>query len=224
MTDKDKEKTDPGGDGEGFIQRWARLKEESRTPEARTEDMHRDGGKEGRSGAPPTVQGGSAGTPVPASAPAPAPVSAPVGDPAELPSLGSLTDQSDYSPFLRPGVPDALRRQALRRLWACDPAALLPELLDAHNIDYNAVPIFPDGLKSAYQAGTGFIDPEQKAGDAEQAGDQVRPGDPAQPEDKPPPTTPTLAAPAPPPADSHSEASPATPPSAVPHGKPDKSA
>ena len=194
----DSEKTDRGGDGEGFVQRWARLKDESRKLEAR---------EGGRSGAPPPP----ADAPAPISAPAPTPVAtpgaAPVGVPAELPSLDSLTNESDYSPFLRPGVPDVLRRQALRRLWACDPASLLPEPLDAHNIDYNAVPIFLDGLKSAYQAGRGFVDPEP-------AGKQVLSGDPAQPEDKV-----VAAAPAPPQVES-----PPEPPPATPLVEPDKSA
>jgi hypothetical protein len=38
-----------------------------------------------------------------------------------LPPLESLCADSDYSVFLRRGVPEALRRAALRRAWATDP-------------------------------------------------------------------------------------------------------
>lgn len=43
-------------------------------------------------------------------------------DPADLPRLEDLTAQSDLSAFLQPGVPQALRTAALRRMWVLDPA------------------------------------------------------------------------------------------------------
>lgn len=43
-------------------------------------------------------------------------------DPATLPSIESLTIESDFSQFLRPGVPTLLRNAALRRMWSLDPA------------------------------------------------------------------------------------------------------
>jgi hypothetical protein len=46
----------------------------------------------------------------------------PAIDPESLPSIDELTPQSDFSLFLRPGVPAALRSAALRRMWSLDPA------------------------------------------------------------------------------------------------------
>ncbi|MEE7484974.1 DUF3306 domain-containing protein [Methylobacterium oryzae] len=51
----------------------------------------------------------------------------PVPEPAddavvELPSLEALTPETDLVPFLRAGVPAALRNAALRRMWSLDPA------------------------------------------------------------------------------------------------------
>lgn len=43
-------------------------------------------------------------------------------DLARLPKIEDLTAQSDFTLFLRKGVPDELKRLALRRLWTLDPA------------------------------------------------------------------------------------------------------
>ncbi len=40
----------------------------------------------------------------------------------ELPSLDALTPETDLTPFLRTGVPSALRNAALRRMWSLDPS------------------------------------------------------------------------------------------------------
>jgi hypothetical protein len=41
---------------------------------------------------------------------------------ALLPRIEDLTPESDISGFLRKGVPDLLKKAALRRMWALDPA------------------------------------------------------------------------------------------------------
>lgn len=41
---------------------------------------------------------------------------------ADLPSLTDLTAETDLIPFLRAGVPAALRNAALRKMWSVDPA------------------------------------------------------------------------------------------------------
>jgi hypothetical protein len=43
-------------------------------------------------------------------------------DPASLPSIGSITADTDIVGFLKSGVPTALTRAALRRAWTSDPA------------------------------------------------------------------------------------------------------
>lgn len=50
-------------------------------------------------------------------------VPAPV-DPAELPSIDDLTEGSDYTVFLRKGVPDTMRKAALRKLWVTEPSVV----------------------------------------------------------------------------------------------------
>jgi hypothetical protein len=46
----------------------------------------------------------------------------PALDLASLPSIESITASTDIRVFLQAGVPEALRRAALRRAWAIDPA------------------------------------------------------------------------------------------------------
>ena len=72
--------------------------------------------------------------------------------------MESLTKDSDYSGFMRAEVPEDLRQKALRRLWASDPVLSGPEILDMHNLDYNNVPTFPQGLKSLFRVGQGMLD------------------------------------------------------------------
>jgi Protein of unknown function (DUF3306) len=43
-------------------------------------------------------------------------------DPASLPSIGSITADTDIVAFLKSGVPTALTRAALRRAWTSNPA------------------------------------------------------------------------------------------------------
>ena len=96
---------------DGFLSRWARRKREVRLGE-RTE-------------APPAdTQGVEAGA-VPGDEPVVpegAPTEAEIDVLAELPSLADLTAETDLLPFLRAGVPAALRNAALRKMWSVDPA------------------------------------------------------------------------------------------------------
>jgi uncharacterized protein DUF3306 len=86
---------------EQFLARWSRLKRRTR-----------DGAAAPRAAA-------AAPELVPAE---PAPNAPPAEAPAlELPSIESLTKDSDYALFLRPGVSEDLRNQALRKLYESDP-------------------------------------------------------------------------------------------------------
>jgi hypothetical protein len=94
----------------GFIARWSRRKREA----AAEPD-------------PPVAES----APVPDAPPAPEPEAArpactipnlPEIDLASLPPIETLTAESDFSLFLRPGIPATLRSAALRRMWSLDPA------------------------------------------------------------------------------------------------------
>jgi hypothetical protein len=86
---------------EPFLARWSRRKREAtREPE-------------------PKAPQDAAAPPRP---PAEPKGEAPVGPAVQLPALDSITAETDIRPFLAPGVPEALRRAALRRAWSADPA------------------------------------------------------------------------------------------------------
>ncbi len=81
---------------EGFFSRWSKLK---------------------RGEAPPPAE-----NPPEAAPEAPAPPPEPEFDLASLPDLETLSADTDFTAFLRKGVPESLKRQALRRAWSLDPA------------------------------------------------------------------------------------------------------
>ena len=106
-----KTKTEGPESGEGFLGRWARLKR-SRAAEVSE---------------PEVVEG----------------ISEPEAevepfDPASLPALDTLDAVSDYTAFLKPGVPRELRTLALRRAWATDPAITGYKTLADYDWDFNA--------------------------------------------------------------------------------------
>jgi hypothetical protein len=59
-------------------------------------------------------------------------------DPASLPSLESITAETDIRAFLAPGVPAELTRAALRRAWAADPQIREFIGLSENSWDFNA--------------------------------------------------------------------------------------
>lgn len=95
----------------GFLGRWSRLKREAQADDPAP-------GASPPAAPPPAAPEPAA--PGPASA-EPAAAEAPP-DLADLPPVESLTPDSDLAPFLRPGVPAALKNAALRRMWLLDPA------------------------------------------------------------------------------------------------------
>jgi hypothetical protein len=64
-------------------------------------------------------------------------------DISTLPSLESITSQSDIRVFLQAGVPSALRHAALRRVWSADPAIRDFVGLSENSWDFNAPDTLP---------------------------------------------------------------------------------
>lgn len=131
---------------EGFLSRWSRLKDQARQPEPVQ---------------PPEPE------PAPEAAPAQAAEAPP---PPDLPPVDSLTPDSDFSPFLQAGVPDAIKRAAMAKLWSSDPLFSQPEIYDLHMEDY-AFPTKAEVIKTAWNFGKEMVeelrenqaDPEESA-------------------------------------------------------------
>lgn len=95
--------------GEGFLSRWSKRKGEMRQQDQ-----------------------------TPAAEPAPTLEAEEEIDPATLPSIDSLTADSDFSVFLKKGVPLALRNAALRKLWLTEPSVVNYQALVEYNWDFTA--------------------------------------------------------------------------------------
>lgn len=95
---------------EGFLSRWSKRKAELRQQEQKQ----------------------------PVADSAPSPEAEEEIDLAALPSIDSLTTDSDFSLFLRKGVPLALRNAALRKLWLIEPSVVNYKALVEYNWDFTA--------------------------------------------------------------------------------------
>jgi hypothetical protein len=143
-------------ESESFLSRWSQRKraaEESPPQEA-------------------AKQEGSGKLERAAAAEGPAPADPESIDPKDLPDIDSLDATSDFSVFLKKGVPQALQRRALRKLWQVDPAFSEICMLDDYNLDYTDAATVVPNMKTLFQVGRGMIMPgEDDADDA--AGDDA---------------------------------------------------
>lgn len=88
----------------------------------------------------------------------------------DLPDIDSLDADSDFSAFMKDGVPSALRRLALRKLWASDPMFNIVDEMVEYGEDYTNAAMIVEGMKSAWEPGRGYARDEETpvaAGDAE---------------------------------------------------------
>jgi hypothetical protein len=136
---------------EGFLNRWSRRKlaekdapdpgpavEEARLPAAAEETGPEAGTAETEDG------------------------EAPARHPAEDIDIDSLDHTSDFSVFLQKGVPAAIKRKALRKLWVSDPILSAREQL---NDDFDIADVKTWGIGpsrgSAWKFGRGFQTEEE---------------------------------------------------------------
>jgi hypothetical protein len=105
-----------GDRGEPAIGRWSRQKREAR--DAEREKTQAD--------APPPAEEG-------------AEAAAAAEDPtAGLPDIETLDRESDYTGFLRAGVPEEMTRRALQKLWRSDPVLANLDGLNDYDEDFVA--------------------------------------------------------------------------------------
>jgi hypothetical protein len=75
-----------------------------------------------------------------------------------LPPIEELDFSSDYTVFLNAKVPEALRRAALRKLWASDPVLANLDGLNDYDEDYNLVDTTITAAQTAYRVGRGYLE------------------------------------------------------------------
>lgn len=155
-------------DQDGFARRWSRRKQ--------------------------TVRAQATEQPEPAEVDAPA--DAEPGKPldeaeivANLPDIDGMVESSDFTVFLREGVPETLRRKALRKLWRLNPIFANLDGLNDYDEDFTDAATAVQAVKTIYKVGRGMIsddeeDAETAAADAPAEGPEAEPdapgpGDPA---------------------------------------------
>ncbi len=149
---------------EGLVRRWSRLKRERRSAVSLDESAAADGGSDGVSEDGKDEAEGHRATAVAVAAPAgAAPVADENGAPAlDLPAVESLDLESDFSAFMKEGVPRDLQRLALRKLWRLDPAFNFVDGLDDYAEDYSKIGIVAVKISAAVKSrwGVGESDGE----------------------------------------------------------------
>lgn len=80
---------------------------------------------------------------------------------AELPPLDSLDENSDFTAFMRDGVPEFLKRRALRVLWRVNPFFNFRDGLNDYDEDFNIVHKVIDELVGNYKVGRGYLSDQE---------------------------------------------------------------
>jgi hypothetical protein len=73
-----------------------------------------------------------------------------------LPKPESLGEGDDFAPFMKSGVPEFLRRRALRVLWRSNPVLANLDGLNDYDDDFNSPELTQKVLATGYQVGRGF--------------------------------------------------------------------
>jgi len=113
----------------GFLARWSRLKRRARQSQPSNA----------------------------ASADVEAPAPAPEIIPEALPPIETLTAESDYKIFMRPGVPEVTRNAALQKLWRSDPVFANLDGLVEYGEDYAAAFKISAAVRTAYRVAQGMM-------------------------------------------------------------------
>lgn len=161
-------------DDEGFLGRWSRRKRsggaapviEAPAPGPVMEQAPPD---EAAGDAVLPGTHGTPGTPAPVEEGGDQPVAE--IDEAELPDIESLDRDSDYTAFLRKGVPERLKRAALHKLWRSDPLFGILDGLNDYDEDFTLQfrAEVVNAVRTSYKVGKGFVDDDEEETVAETA-------------------------------------------------------
>lgn len=84
-------------------------------------------------------------------------------DPGEFDDVNfdALDYESDYSRFMKKGVPAAIRRRALSKLWSSNPIFAVLDGINDYDEDYTDAALVVEGMKSAWNPGKGYAKEEE---------------------------------------------------------------
>lgn len=133
----------PADDDEGFLSRWSRRKQQVRETEPELESEERP------------AESAAADPDDPNRPLTPEEVEA-------LPDPDTLEPGADFKRFLREGVPEELKRRALRRLWRSNPVFGVLDGLNDYDLDYTDAATVVANLRTAFKVGRGIVLPEEE--------------------------------------------------------------
>ena len=82
--------------------------------------------------------------------------------------IDAMNYESDYTEFMKDGVPEALKRKALRQLWRSDPILANVDGLCDYDDDFTDAALAVDVLKTVHKVGKGYLtDDEDDAEDTD---------------------------------------------------------
>ena len=143
----------PENDGEGFVARWSRRKIEEKEPSKDTKSEVSKLEESAPLDADSTLDEGDEGK----------------TNVDDLPDVETLNESSDYTPFLKDGVPEKLKRMALRKLWKSNPAFGFIDGLDDYDEDYSAIGMVAQEIFTNYKPGKGMVDPDETEEEIDEA-------------------------------------------------------
>jgi Protein of unknown function (DUF3306) len=136
---------------EGFLQRWSRRKAEARASPATPAPAEEPADE------PDDAPTAAAPQPPAAARETRASNDAAAVDLDALPDIDSLTYDSDFTVFMRKGVPPELRKRALQRLWRSSPSLANLDGLVEYGEDYSQLGTRKQIVRTAYQIGRGML-------------------------------------------------------------------
>jgi hypothetical protein len=86
-----------------------------------------------------------------------------------LPPIEELDADSDYTQFLAKGVPEALTRAALRKLWLSDPVFANLDGLNDYDENFNLIDKLITAADTNYKVGRGMVTEEERLQEDEAA-------------------------------------------------------
>lgn len=90
---------------------------------------------------------------------------------AEAVDLDSLDEESDFSVFMKAGVPELLKKRAMASLWRTSPVFANVDGLVDYDDDFGSPDLIMKTFQSAYEIGKGYFDEEEEAEDGEDKSD-----------------------------------------------------
>lgn len=77
--------------------------------------------------------------------------------------IESLNYDSDFTPFMKKGVPDLLRQTALRQLWRSNPILANLDGMNEYDENFNITHKVLENIQTAYKVGDGYLTKAERA-------------------------------------------------------------